>query len=195
MDNLWMLAGHTCQDYPFILVGYSLEQQLYHQIFDIGLAMSSLVIPDACHPVKLDYLLASALQPLANLCVVAGCTIRALNVPAFSGGVLGDPGSSPSSAGGLVENLSGAWSLVTFPQSPGMAQNVKISSLPSAVQALCTERVPDDYTLKQLSVYTQSIGADKFMAITDGSGPGAYGAALIRKKSKVVLWRLEEVDK
>lgn len=194
LEDLWILAGHTRQDYPFILVGCAFDQQSYPQIFDLGLSINSLLIPCACHPVKLDLLLAAMLQPWGNSLIIAGATIGVPNVPGLSGGVLGDPASSPCSSGGLIENLKGSWSLVTFPGGPGMAQNVKITHLPPAVQALDRENIPDHNTLQRLSVYTKNIGADKFIAVTDGSGPGACGAALIRSKSQVVLWRLEEVE-
>lgn len=194
MDDLWILAGHTRQDYPFILAGCVSDRQAYPQIFNVGLSMKSLTIPVSYHPVKLDILLASMLQPMADSFAVAGCTISVPDVPGFSGGVLGDPAVNPSSAGGLIENLQTSWSLATFPGGPGMAQNVKLSYLPLSVKALCTTAVPNHTTLQQLSAYTKNIGADKFIAVTDGSGPGACGAALIRSKSQEVLWRLEEVE-
>lgn len=195
IEELWILAGHTRQDYPFILTGCITNQQSYHQIFNIGLNMSVLTLPASCPPVELDLLLASILQPLAGSVVIAGCTIHVPGVPGFSGGVLGDPAGNPCSAGGLIENLNNSWSLVTFPGGPGMAQNVTISQLPLSIRALCTDAVRDHNTLQHLSAYTKSIGADKFIAVTDGSGPAAHGAALIRNKSQNVLWRLEEVER
>lgn len=195
IDDLWILAGRTRQDYPFILAGCGSVLQGYRQIFDVGRSMESLTVPGSCHPVQLDLLLAAMLQPMAGSFAVAGCTISIPGITGFSGGVLGDPADSPSSSEGLAETLKTPWSLITFPGGPGMAQNVRLSCLPFPVKALCTKTVPDHSTLEQLSAYTKSIGADKFIAVTDGSGPGACGAALIRSASQEVLWRLEEVEK
>lgn len=195
LDDLWLLSGYTRQNYPFILTGYAASPQAYSEIFNAGLAMKALAIPEACHPVTLDLLLANLLQAMAGTFPVAGCTISVPGVPGASGGVLGDPASTPASSAGLIEDLSMPWSLVTFSGGPGMAQNIKLSSLPVSVKSLCTSTIPDHSTLEQLSVYTKSIGADKFIAITDGSGPGACGAALIRSRAQKILLRLEEVEK
>jgi|GEM_PF-6643751 hypothetical protein len=193
LEDLWILAGHTRQNYPFILVGHASTEKAYRKMLSLGLEMSSIMMIDSCHPIKLDILLATKLQVLAGFFSIAGCTIHVPNVPGSSGGVLGDPTSRPSSAAGLVENLKNSWSLVTFPAGPGMAQNVRLSRLPPSIKALCTENTPDHYMLQQLSTYTNSIGADKFIAVTDGSGPGACGVALIRNQSKTMLWCLDEM--
>ncbi|MBP1764050.1 MAG: hypothetical protein H6Q65_1108 [Firmicutes bacterium] len=193
MEDLWILAGRTRQAYPFILAGCLSAPQSDRKIFDLALAIHSLSIPAACHPVTLDLLLANSLQTAATPFSLAGCTIQVPGVPACSGGILGDPNSSPASAGGLIESLPGQWSLVTFPGSPGMAQNITITCLPPEIQALCTHNTPDHRTLQHLSAYTNKLGADKFVAITDGSGPDARGAALIRYQDQELLWRLDEV--
>ncbi len=111
--------------------------------------------------------------------------------PGFSGGVLGDPASSPQSAGGLIESLRPSWSLVAFPGGPGMALSIDLPVIPAAVRAICAAHIPDYRTLRHLSAY--ACAAKKFIAITDGSGPGSCGAVLIRNKRQVALWRLEEV--
>jgi len=193
LEDLWILAGRTRQDYPFILAGCLSAPQSDRQIFNLALTIQALTIPATCHPVTLDLLLANSLQTASNTFSLVGCTIEVPGVPAFSGGILGDPNSSPVSAGGLIEALPGNWSLVTFPGSPGMAQNINITQLPPDIQELCTNNTPDYRTLQQLSAYTQTIGADKFVAITDGSGPHAQGAACIRYQNQEILWRLDEV--
>ncbi len=193
LEDLWILAGRTRQDYPFILAGCVSAPQSDQQIFNLALTIHSLTIPAACHPVTLDLLLANNIQTATTAFSLIGCTMQVPGVPAFSGGILGDPNSSPVSAGGLIEALPGNWSLVTFPGSPGMAQNINITQLPSDIQELCTNSIPNHRTLQRLSAYTKKIGADKFVAITDGSGPDACGAALIRYQDQELLWRLDEV--
>lgn len=188
-----MIAGYTRQKFPFILAGCSLEAQLPRQVFAAGALLRSLHIPGACPPVQLDLLLVEVLQLLAGTCIVAGATIYVPGTPGVSGGVLGDPASSPQSAGGLIEILRPPWSLVAFPGGPGMAQNIELPVIPAAVQAICAANVPDHRTLQRLSAYTYAAGGGKFIALTDGSGPGACGAALIRNNRQAVLWRLEEV--
>ena len=189
-----MLAGRTQQGYPYIAAGCVSIKGKIPFVLDLGRKLRFLAAPEACHPVSLDLLLAELLQPLADSFVMIGCTIGIPDVPGFSGGVLGNPGISPRSAEGFMEKLEDDWTLITFPGGPGLAVKGKNSILPASIQEIRGKHIPDFRTLRCLADYAETAGVDEIIAITDGSGPGAQGAALIRSKSREVLWKLEEVD-
>ncbi|SDF76512.1 hypothetical protein [Sporomusa acidovorans] len=191
--DLLMLGGRTGQGYPFILAGCIPDEQAYNLFVSAGYELQSLIVSKECDPVTLDCLLANRLQSLAAATFLAGCTLHVPGVAGFSGGVLGDPGQTACSAGGCSEAMNNGWSLLTFPGGPGLAADREIPDLPARVQAICTESVPNHMTLISLSEYLTRMGAGKVIGITDGSGPTACGAALIRQGEKTEVWRLAEL--
>jgi hypothetical protein len=181
IDELFMLRGQSMQNYPFIIVGL-VKHTLTHQEFhEIGLAISSLTFSGECSPVQLDLLLANKLALVSGYLSIAGCTMHLPHSAGFSGGVLGDPSNPPSHAESILENISNGWTLLTFPESPGMACDSLLPDIPNAIILRCKTGVPDHNTLLSLSLYSEMAGAKRCIAITDGSGVGAVGAALIRK--------------
>ncbi|TWH47107.1 hypothetical protein [Sporomusa sp. KB1] len=191
--DLLMLGGRTSQDYPYILVGWIPDEQAYRLFLSLGFQLQSLIIPSACDPITLDCLLANRLQPLAGATFLAGCTLHVPGIAGFSGGVLGDPGQEACSAEGCNEPLTKGWSLLTFPGGPGMAVDREVTDLSARLQTVCTESVPDHNTLISLSEYLAQRGVGKVVGLTDGSGPAACGAALIRQGEKTELWRLADL--
>lgn len=191
--DLLMLGSRTSQDYPFILAGRSPDEQVHKLFVALGLQLQSLQIPVACDPVALDCLLADQLQSLAGATFLAGCTLQVPGIAGFSGGVLGDPGQSARSAGGWIERLDNGWSLLTFPGGPGMAADREVAALPARVETACTESTPDHNTLISLSDYLAQLGAGSMLGITDGSGPLACGAAIIRQGKQTEVWRLADL--
>lgn len=195
IDDLWMLAGRTQQDYPYIVAGCVSLSGKMPPVSYLEQNLRLLTAPEACHPVSLDLLLAELLQPLADSFVMIGCTIRVPSVPEFSGGVLGNPGRSACSAEGFVEKLEDDWTLVAFPGGPGLAVKGEHSVVPASIREIRGTHASDYRRLRRLAVYADTVGADEIIAVADGSGPGAQGAALIRSKSSEVLWKLEEVGR
>ena len=192
IDELFMLSGHSIQNYPFIIVGLVRNTATQQEFHEIASSISSLTFPERCSPVELDLLLAGRLALVSRYLIIAGCTIHLPHVMGFSGGVLGDPMDQPIHAESIWEYLSNGWTLLTFPESPGMACDSLLTDIPNAVILRSKAGVPDHNTLLSLSRYSEIAGAQRCIAITDGSGVGAVGAALIRKGSQMAVWRLEE---
>ncbi|MDR3560343.1 MAG: hypothetical protein P4N59_02715 [Negativicutes bacterium] len=193
IEELFMIGGRTLQNYRFIVAGLAPALSANMEIASLGAAVAALSIPEHCAPDRLDLLLAKTLRQSAGVIPIAGCTIEVPDLDGFSGGVLGETAQEPLDAGGELEKLAGGWTLLTFPGSPGMACDTEIAHIPDSVRTVCTLGKADDKAIVSLAAFSQSAGASRSIAITDGSGAGACGAALIRKGSQLKLWRLKEV--
>ena len=192
IEDMFMVGGFTVQKHPYIIAGVVAPGQDVQAVFQI---CGNLAKTDFTHepsPYGLDKLLADRLALLAGKCVIAGCTINVPGVAGLAGGVLGDPATEPCDAGGQTDLLNCGWQLLTFPGGPGMAceqSTPALSSIFADEKGSCT----DSELIMKWAAITQAYGAGRCVAISDGSGAGADGAALIVCRSQVLVLRLDEL--
>lgn len=193
IGELFMVGGRTVQNCRFILAGLASDQIENNGIARLGACIATLSFPEQCGPHRLDMMLAEAVLPLKGVAPIVGCTIEVPGIAGLSGGILGSTEKEPCSAAGESEQLPDGWSLLTFPGSPGIACDSNLNDAPDWVLEMCTSDKPNADTIYGLSSYSHHVRATRCIAITDGSGPEASGAALIRKGGRIILWRLDEM--
>ena len=192
IEDVFMAGGFTVQKYPYIIAGVLANLKSGAAVFSLCGRLAETSFPPELSPSGLDRLLADRLIMLAGKCVIAGCTIKVPGVAGLAGGVLGDPGDQPRGAEGQTDLLACGWRLLTFPGGPGMAweQNSReLAPLLRDEKGTC----PDSELITKWAAIAQACGEGRCIAISDGSGAGADGAALIACRSKVLVWRLSEL--
>jgi hypothetical protein len=192
IEDLALFAGRTSQGFPYIVAGCLASCPRAEAERALEAAMDRIVWP-ACSPRKLDIVLAEALRKVSGKFAVIGATIAVPDIAGQGGGVLGDPGQDSRSAEGLEEWLPGGWKLLTFPGGPGIAcQGASAGELTGGIDDL-TELADGKQLLLGLAEIAAAAGLDKMVAITDGSGAGSEGAAMILHHQEFVVLSLAEV--
>lgn len=193
IDDLALFAGHTSQGFPYVVAGCLASCPLMEAKRELWAAMDGLTVWPACSPHKLDIVLAEALRKVSGKFAVIGATIAVPDISGQGGGVLGDPGQDSRSAEGIEEQLPGGWKLLTYPGGPGIAyQGGGASELTGSIDAL-TELAEGKQLLLGLAEIAALTGLNKMIAITDGSGAGSEGAAMILHHQEFVVLSLAEV--
>lgn len=193
IEDLALFAGHTSQGFPYIVAGCLASCPRAEAERALGTAMDRFAVWPACSPRKLDIVLAEALRKVSGKFAVIGATIAVPDIAGQGGGVLGDPGQDSRSAEGLEEWLPGDWKLLTYPGGPGIAyQGAGTGELAGGIDDL-TELAEGKELLLGLAEIAAANGLDKMVAITDGSGAGSEGAAMILHRQEFVVLSLAEV--
>ena len=193
IDDLGLFAGHTSQGFPYIVAGRLVSWPMAEAARALWAAMDRLAVRPACPPRKLDIALAAALRTVTGKFAVIGATIAVPDIPGQGGGVLGDPGRDSRSAEGVEERLPGGWKLLTYPGGPGITyQGAGAGELTGSIGAL-TEFAAGKQLLLGLAELAALAGLDKMIAVTDGSGAGSEGAAMILHHRQSAVLSLAEV--
>lgn len=193
IDDLALFTGHTSQGFPYIVAGCLASSPMAEAEQALLTAMDRLTVWPACSPRKLDIVLASALRDVTGKFTVIGATIAVPNILGQGGGVLGDPGRDSRSAEGVEERLPEGWKLLTYPGGPGIAyQGAGGSELTDSISDL-TEFDAGKQLLLRFAELAIATGLDKMIVITDGSGAGSEGAAMILYHQQFVVLSLTEV--
>ena len=191
INNLFLLGGRTHERHPFLVIGrhFRLDPAFFSQLQS---QLEGFTAPSVCSPGNLDRLLAAALKKVKPWPLLIGGTIRIPGIKARTGGVIGSPSQTAQPAGGRLEKMEDGWRLLSFSGGPGLAFKEKEydSYYPDMKKGGGTGKE----FLLSLAMQAYSAGVEDFIALTDGTGSGAAGSAVIQSGKDYMIWSLDEIE-
>ena len=191
INNLFLFGGLTKGNQPYLVIGKQLQPDptLFIQLKTM---LEDFTIPTICSAKMLDSLIAAILRKAKSRPFLIGCTIRVSGIAGPTGGVLGNPSLMALSAQGELEVLEDGWKLLSFPESPGLAFKEGARSTFSP-EVKCTDAIGKELLLNLASQAYKS-GVEEFLALTDGTGCGVAGSAIIQCGRDYLIWSLDEIS-
>lgn len=175
--STFMFTEQTINNYS--VIGAGICQSAYKDVIasEIKEKISELDMKTADNPFYVDYILASYVKKISpNYLFAVGLSIYIPGVGGPTGGIIGNPFQSISSASGVSEYIDNGLSAAAYPGGPGII----IKGTPELAETIIKIVNPGDSGIKTLSKMVET--AMKFsvnigIMITDGTGSVNPGAA------------------
>lgn len=191
LGELFIMGGQTRQNYPFLTVGCCRGETDNRLLNDVAGCCRAVSVPGRCDPRLLDEIIARPLQRFGGKLIIAGCTINASRITRISGGVLGDPARPRRSACRGGQERAGDWRIVAFPGGPGIAYEKAGEDIGRF--AALDRQLNGRELLIAIAGEACQHDVSKLIAVTDGSGDGAQGGAIVQNGRDYIVWSLAEL--
>lgn len=174
----FMFSEHTVNNYPVIGAGLCLSADKHAVASEIKEKIRKLDMKVAEDPFYVDYILASYIKKISPKHLFAiGLSICIPGVIGPTGGIIGNPFQSISSASGISEYIDNGLSTASYPGGPGII----IKGTPEMAERIIKTVNPGDSGIKTLSKMvetTMKFSVSIGIIVTDGTGSVNPGAAV-----------------
>lgn len=173
----FMFSEHTVNNYSVIGAGLCLSTYKHAIASEIKEKIRELDMKAAEDPFYVDYILASYIKKISPRHLFAvGLSICIPGVKGPTGGVIGNPFQSISSASGISEYIDNGLSTAAYPGGPGII----IKGTPELAETIIKTVNPGDGGIKTLSKMvetTMKFSVSIGIIVTDGTGTINPGVA------------------
>lgn len=136
-------------------------------------------------PFYIDYIMGTYIQKIcADTIYGVGLSIKIPGLISSTGGIIGSPHTSSSSAEGLSENIGRGLSVAAYPGGPGLIIEGNTNEAETILKVV-EQGSSGIYVLEKMKDKALALGIRKAVMICDGSGKNNIGCALTIYNDKV----------
>lgn len=174
----------TEQGYEVLCTGISsINAEI--DIKDLAQKLRKMKIKMVDDPFYIDYIMAVYIQKIcAHTIYGVGLSIKIPGIVSSTGGIIGSPHKSPSSAEGLGEDIGHGLSVAAYPGGPGLIIEGKTNEAETILKVVEQES-SGIHVLEKMKDKALGLGIRKAVMICDGTGKNNIGCVLTINNDEV----------